>query len=485
METDRSPGVAPRIRGLGFLLGAAVTLFAGIIRFVRLNVPKSLIPLDEFYYPVNSLGLLRHGSDFQLAEGAMLPGVCSQIALEPAFAVHPPVGKWMIGAGMRLFGCNAFGWRVAAALIGTLTVLLVYLIGRRLFRSPWIAAFGALLLAVDGLFFVQSRIAMLDVFLAFFIVAAVWTLIEDRARVRPGHSGWRPWRLGSGVMIGLGIATKWSAAFVVPFLIVLALVWELDRRRRARAIGEEMMAASAGIIPAEGGSGQAPPAPSPEPAYPGEGAIDEPAGTPDAADAPPGDQGAPLPPWDTTASVPGPAYGPLPDPVIAPARGSSVWMTIVRLAGAFLLIPLFVYVLSYIPWLAGEDTRYKPPRCAEQDLIEFDGTISPVNSAIWNWDVWPNQWQEYVCYQREIWDFHKNLKTIDKDGKPTHPYLSRAWSWPWMGRPTSHYFDSEGFDQPCEQPPASAAARYKAAQVTQTAGTATTDPTTPTPSPSP
>ncbi|HEX9696345.1 MAG TPA: phospholipid carrier-dependent glycosyltransferase [Actinomycetota bacterium] len=477
METDRSPAVAPRIRGLGFLLGAAVTIFAGVIRFVRLNVPKSLIPLDEFYYPVNALGLLRHGSDFQLAEGAKLPGRCAQIALEPAFAVHPPVGKWLIGAGMRIFGCNSFGWRVAAALVGTATILLVYLIGRRLFRSPWIAALGALLVAVDGLFFVQSRIAMLDVFVAFFIVLAVWLLIEDRARTRPGYSGWRPWRLGSAVAIGLGLATKWSAMFVIPFLIVLGLVWELDRRRRGRAIADEMMAASAGLVPAESGFGWTPRE------MPLEETGEDPGEDPGETAREPDE------PWSEFGSEPEPPAPPPPPwesapPDSAPGRRfESAWMMILKLGSAFVLLPLLVYVLSYIPWFAGADTRYKPPRCAEQASIEFNGAVSPVNSVIWNWDVWPDQWQEWVCYQREIWDFHKNLKTINDEGKPSHPYLSRAWSWPWMGRPTSHYFNSEGFDDPCEQPPATAAARVRAAQISPT-GTET-GAGTPSPTPSP
>ncbi len=520
----------PRWMGIDFAFGAAVTLLAGILRFVRLNIPKSLIPLDEFYYPVNALGILRHGADYQLVKDAVLPGVCSQIAIEPVFAVHPPVGKVLIGAGMRLFGCNSFGWRVAAALFGTLTVLLVYLIGRRLFRVPWVAALAALLVAVDGLHFVQSRIAMLDIFLAFFIALAVWLLLEDRARTSVWHTGWRPWRIASGVAIGLGTATKWSAAFVIPILAVIALVWEIERRRRARAItsapaggppDEPQQAAEAeeagddgtfrGDIadgtPAgwedmpgaedepNGWTGQPLPArahfddapvddamPADEP---GDGAtpadapvVGEPGGDEpdtfhgdsaddldaDRVDALPGPGGGPpAPPWQPTTSLLYAAGGPPDVPQQPLPRIRGVGRQIAWLGVTFGLLPILVYLLTYIPWFIAGPTqpaadgrpasgRYTAPRCEKIESNEFGALFNPVNSKVWNLSIWPQPWQEFVCYQREIYDFHKNLKTLNEKGKPSHPYLSRAWSWPWMGRPTSHFFAATGQDEPCEQP---------------------------------
>jgi len=45
----------------------------------------------------------------------------------------------------------------------------------------------------------------------------------------------------------------------------------------------------------------------------------------------------------------------------------------------------------------------------------------------------------WLCYQREILDYHRHLAAFDANGNPIHPYMSRPWSWPWISRPASHY----------------------------------------------
>ncbi len=73
------------------------------------------------------------------------------------YVVHPPLGKWCIAVGEWLFGYNSFGWRISAAVIGTLSILLIIFIAQRLFRSTILACAAGLLMAVDGLHFVLSR----------------------------------------------------------------------------------------------------------------------------------------------------------------------------------------------------------------------------------------------------------------------------------------------------------------------------------------
>lgn len=81
--------------------------------------------------------------------------------------MHPPFGKWLIGIGIKLFGNNEFGWRSSSALFGSASVLLIYLITKRLFKSEFLALLAAVLMAVDGLSLVMSRVALLDIFLMF------------------------------------------------------------------------------------------------------------------------------------------------------------------------------------------------------------------------------------------------------------------------------------------------------------------------------
>ena len=118
---------------------------------------------------------------------------------EHSYVVHPPMGKWLIAVGEWAFGMNPFGWRFMVALLGTLSVLLVCRIGRRLMRSTALGCLAGALLAVDGLHFVMSRTALLDLIVMFWVVAAFGCLLVDRDRsqgpagggaaARPGQCG--------------------------------------------------------------------------------------------------------------------------------------------------------------------------------------------------------------------------------------------------------------------------------------------------------
>src|SRR5690606_6970243 len=153
---------------------------------------------------------------------------------QPSFVVHPYVGKWLIAQGIRLLGMEPVGWRLATALAGVVTVVLVARIGRRLFRSTLLGCAAGLFVAVDGLSIVMSRTAVLDGILTMFIVAAFGCLLVDRDRVRVRYAdwatsrvlagdqlgdgpvfGWRPWRIAAAIALGLACGTKWSGGYAL------------------------------------------------------------------------------------------------------------------------------------------------------------------------------------------------------------------------------------------------------------------------------
>lgn len=207
--------------------GIALTLIAAIaalVRFVRLDLPKQII-FDETYYAKDACWYVN-----------VSESVC-QIGYEQTY-VHPPLGKWLIAIGIRIFGYDSFGWRVAAAVAGTVTVVIIYLLARRLFRSTLGAVVASGLLAIDLLHLVQSRAAMLDIFPPMFGMAAVLFLFYDRDRFRPppgtrGTNGLldRPWRLAAGACAGAAVASKWPGVFYLILIIVLTVVWEIVERR--------------------------------------------------------------------------------------------------------------------------------------------------------------------------------------------------------------------------------------------------------------
>ncbi|TCN35286.1 protein-O-mannosyltransferase-like protein [Kribbella orskensis] len=246
----------PRDFDGGWIATLAITAMAAILRFWNLGNPVKFV-FDETYYAKDAYSLLKHGYALQFidkpegaADKAILAGNLDVFKDTPSLTVHPEVGKWMIAAGEQLFGMNTFGWRFMPALCGTLTVLLVIRTVRRMSRSTLIGCIAGVLLAVDGLHFVMSRVALLDVFLAFWLVAAVSCLVADRDWTRRRHANsldkagpeglrgkvgrWlliRPWRIAAGICFGLALGTKWSAVWVVAGFGILVFAWDLGARR--------------------------------------------------------------------------------------------------------------------------------------------------------------------------------------------------------------------------------------------------------------
>jgi dolichyl-phosphate-mannose-protein mannosyltransferase len=238
-DISRRAGAVLRLAPTG--AAVAVVALAAWVRLAGLGSPATPL-VDEPYYVGGARSLLERG--YEPTYGLPVPNELP--------AVHPPLGKWLIALGILALGDRPLGWRIAVAVAGIATVVGVYLCARRLFpgRAPALAA--ALLLAVEDLSVVQSRTAMLDGFLAFWLVAALYALLRDRderdAQAAAGTptsgaptSGAReparrrPWLYLAGALLGCAVATKWSGGYAVPAFCLLALWWAA---RRHPAAGE-------------------------------------------------------------------------------------------------------------------------------------------------------------------------------------------------------------------------------------------------------
>ncbi len=201
-----------------WLVPAGLVLLSMALLFWRLDQPPRII-FDETYYVEDAKSFLTTGG------------------VEESFAVHPPVGKWIIAASIQVFGDTSFGWRAGGAFVGGGITLLTWLLGMRLFRRRWQAVVATLLLMVDGLFVVQARTAMLDIHLGFFVALGAWLLVRDlQALDDAGPDGLvgrsRPDRWLAGVAFGLAAGTKWSGLLALGAGIVLVIGFELVARRR-------------------------------------------------------------------------------------------------------------------------------------------------------------------------------------------------------------------------------------------------------------
>ncbi len=268
-----APAVLHEDRLVGWAVTIALTLLAAFLRLVHLGRPHAFL-FDETYYAKDAWSLVHHGFVTNYVDGAndkILAGHVHGLFTDtPSMIVHPEMGKWLIGLGELTFGMNPAGWRVASAVVGSLMVFVMVRLARRLTGSNLLGAVAGLLLCFDGLEFVLSRLALLDIFMAFFMLSAVSCLVADRdwgrlrmARLVPsGYRTtaadwgpvrpmlWRPWRLAAGVLFGLACGTKWDAVFPLAAFGVLVWLWDAGTRRALGVRSARLRAALVDAVPA-------------------------------------------------------------------------------------------------------------------------------------------------------------------------------------------------------------------------------------------
>lgn len=347
---------------------AVVLILAALLRIVGLAHPNAMA-FDETYYAKDGYSLLHFGHERQWprdANASFLSGDPVRPSAMAEYAVHPPLGKWMIALGMMLFGDdNPFGWRFAAALFGTLSIGLLMWVAWMMFRSITLASIAGFLMAIDGLHIVQSRLALLDIFLMFWLVLAFAFLVADRISTRRklahavsragGHGpsgapssrflaygpwlGIRWWRIASGVACGAAVGVKWNALFFVAVFGILTVLWDVSARR---------------VVGIRG--------------------------------------------WFTGALL------------------KDSWPAALSVLG----IGLVTYLVTWTGWFVSNDAYDR--HWAEEHPGEGVTWLPPALRSLWE-------------YHGQAYSFHTHLDS-------PHTYMSPAWQWLILGRPTSYYYES-------------------------------------------
>ena len=195
------------------LLGV-IALAAAVFRFPGLGTPGEEY-FDEVYHAKTALQYLR--------------------GEPPTEWVHPPTAKLLIALGVALFGYAPWAWRLAPALAGTLLAPVFFLLARRVLATERAALLATLLLLLDGVYLVQSRVAMTNVFAVLFQLLSALVLLraasEERLRLGP--------MAGAGLALGLALSTRWTSLFAWGFLglVFLALRGARALRWRELALG--------------------------------------------------------------------------------------------------------------------------------------------------------------------------------------------------------------------------------------------------------
>lgn len=179
---------------------AALLFSTACLKLWRLGFPPEMV-FDEVYHA--------------RAAGEYL------IAVKPLEWVHPPLAKLLIALGALLYELTGLGWRVLPVIAGTLLLASVYALARFTLPHRWQAVIATVLLACDGVYFVQSRMAMTNIFATFFQVTALmftWRFFQYYWH-RPGEKRNYVYFMSAVFFIGLALATRWTSLWSYAFMI--------------------------------------------------------------------------------------------------------------------------------------------------------------------------------------------------------------------------------------------------------------------------
>jgi dolichyl-phosphate-mannose--protein O-mannosyl transferase len=209
-------------------LALLLVLLALSLTLPRLTTPVEYV-FDELYYAFTA-GNYVAGNE---AYNSRIPPT-----EDPAIEwTHPPLAKLWIAGGILVAGDSAVGWRLPSVLLSVAGVLVTFFLGLSLTGSRAASALAAALLLFDGVYFIESRLGMSNLLVLVTTAGALLGL--SRVLTAPPERIARP-LLATGVMLGLALATKWSAAALLG-LTWLAICWRvIDLWRRDQdAAGRE------------------------------------------------------------------------------------------------------------------------------------------------------------------------------------------------------------------------------------------------------
>jgi dolichyl-phosphate-mannose--protein O-mannosyl transferase len=200
------------------LVIAFIVIFTVVTRLFRLGTPDTMY-FDEVYHAFTAVRYIHND-----------PQAYDVYATPPeGFAfewTHPPLAKLLMAGSMLLFGENAVGWRLSSVLFGSLCILMTALIAEEFFQSRRIAVLAALFLSLDGLLLAQSRIAMNDTHFLFFALLAVFAYLKSKKYPEDFR-----WLVLSGASVGLSLASKWTALYLVLIIGVDHLITWFEQRK--------------------------------------------------------------------------------------------------------------------------------------------------------------------------------------------------------------------------------------------------------------
>ncbi|KKQ82735.1 MAG: Glycosyl transferase family 39, partial [Candidatus Daviesbacteria bacterium GW2011_GWF2_38_7] len=180
-----------------------ILLLTAFLRLFRLDYPNKYV-FDEVYHAFTAKEYLKGSKEAWEWWTTPPPGVAYEWT-------HPPLAKEIMTVSMFIFKTeNAWAYRLPGALLGVLSVYLIYLLGLKLLKNQTASLLSAFVFSLDGLNFVQSRTGMNDIYFVTFLLGSIYCFLNKRF-------------LLSAIVLGLALSSKWAAVYSYLIFIPLLL----------------------------------------------------------------------------------------------------------------------------------------------------------------------------------------------------------------------------------------------------------------------
>jgi dolichyl-phosphate-mannose-protein mannosyltransferase len=196
----------------------SILIFSTLIRVFSLSSPAGFI-FDERYH-VPAIKLIAEG-DERAFEWWHQPiyGKSNHDWL------HPPVAKYIQAEFFKLGFGSIASWRMGSVVFGLIGIILVYIFTSLLTGNRLTGLLSSLFLSLDGLWLVQSRVAMNDVFVSvFLLMVSIFYLLFLKERNKK-------YLVLTGIFLGISLATKWTAAFFIIGLLAFEIIKNLQEKK--------------------------------------------------------------------------------------------------------------------------------------------------------------------------------------------------------------------------------------------------------------
>ncbi|MBR5251805.1 MAG: glycosyltransferase family 39 protein [Oscillospiraceae bacterium] len=174
---------------------------------------QELAPKDTSYYYSMYFDEIYHGrTAYEQLEGYSVYET-----------THPPLGKILIGIGIKLFGMTPFGWRFAGAVCGVVMLAVIWHMTKAIAGCN-AAMVACVLMAVDFMHLTQTRIATVDSFVVLFVMLTfLFMIYYHKTEFGNAEKEWLFLAL-SGVFMACAVASKWNGAYPMVALAVFFFI---------------------------------------------------------------------------------------------------------------------------------------------------------------------------------------------------------------------------------------------------------------------